>query len=97
MASIMLLTKDNQPFIWLEEQRQAFDKTEAAVANTILCTYPDPNKLFIIYPDALQKYAVRAMLTQNLNGTEQIISVFSRKFNDTQLKYTIREQELLTA
>ncbi len=97
MAPITLLTKDNQPFIWGEEQQQAFDKTKAAVANAILCTYPDPNKPFIIYPDASQKYAMGAMLAQSINGTEEIISVFSRKFSDAQLKYTVGEQELLAA
>ena len=68
MAPITLLTKDNQPFVWGEEQQQAFDKTKAAVANSILCTYPDPNKPFIIYPDASQKYAMGAMLAQSVNG-----------------------------
>ncbi|KAL7488465.1 hypothetical protein ACHAW6_014046 [Cyclotella cf. meneghiniana] len=38
-----------------------------------------------------------AILTQEINGTEQVISTFSRKFNDAQLKYTVGEQELLAA
>ena len=37
------------------------------------------------------------MLAQNLNGTAQIISVFSQKLNDAQLKYTVGEQKLLAA
>jgi len=97
MAPVTLLAKYNQPFIWGEEQQGAFNETNPAVAKAILCIYPDPNKPFIIYPDALQKYAMGAMLAQNLNGTEQIISVFSRKFNDAKLKYTIGEQKLLAA
>ena len=89
MAPITNLTKKDQPFIWDEKEQKAFDKTKAAVANAILCTYPDPKKRFIIYPDASQKYAMGAMLIQEVNGIEQVISTFSRKFNDAQLKYTV--------
>ena len=97
MAPITHLTKKDVPFIWGEEASQAFDKVKAEIANAILCTYPNPNKQFIIYPDASQKYAMGAMLTQEVNGTEQVISTFSRKFNEAQLKYTVSEQELLAA
>ncbi|KAL7482705.1 hypothetical protein ACHAW6_008361 [Cyclotella cf. meneghiniana] len=46
--------------------------TLAAVANSILCIYPNTNKLFIIYPNASQKYAMGAMLAQVQDGVEQI-------------------------
>jgi hypothetical protein len=38
-----------------------------------------------------------AMHKQELGGTEQVISTFSQKFNDAQLKYTVGKQELLAA
>ena len=97
LAPITHLTKKDIPFVWGEEADQAFTKVKAEIANAILCTYPNPNKRFIIYPDASQKYAMGAILTQEINGTEQVISTFSRKFNDAQLKYTVGEQELLAA
>jgi hypothetical protein len=97
LAPVTHLTKKDVPFTWGEEANQAFTKIKAEIANAILCTYPDPNKRFIIYPDASQKYAMGAMLAQEFNGKEQIISTFSRKFNDAQLKYTVGEQELLAA
>jgi hypothetical protein len=40
IAPITMLTKKNQPFIWENEQQEAFDKTKAVVPNAILCTYP---------------------------------------------------------
>ena len=95
LAPITKLTKKDQPFIWDDEQQQAFNKTKAAIANAILCTYPNPNKCFIIYPNASQKYATGAIIVQEIGGIEQVISTFSRKFNDVQLKYTVGEQELL--
>ena len=97
MAQITKLTKKDEPFIWADKQQQAFEKTKAVIANAILWTYPDPNKRFRIYPDALQKYAMGAMLVQEVDGIEQVISIFSRKFNDAQLKYTVSKQELLAA
>ncbi len=38
-----------------------------------------------------------AILTQVQGGVEQVVSTFSRKFNDAQLKYPVGEQELLAA
>ena len=37
------------------------------------------------------------MLAQVVDGTEVIISTFSRTFTRAQLKYTVGEQELLAA
>jgi hypothetical protein len=97
LAPITNLTKKDVPFIWGEKEQEAFDKVKAEISNAILCIYPNPNKRFIVYPDASQKYAMGAMLTQESHGTEHVISTFSRKFNDAQLKYTVGEQELLAA
>ena len=38
-----------------------------------------------------------AILAQEMDGNEHIISTFLCKFNDAQLKYTVSEQELLAA
>ena len=95
LAPITHLTKKDVPFIWGEKENQAFNKVKAEIANSILCIYPNSNERFIIYSDALQKYIMGAMLTQEFNGTEQVISTFSWKFNEAQLKYTVGEQELL--
>ena len=84
-------------FVEGEEANNSYNKVKTKIANTILCNYPDPNRRFIIYPDASLEYAMGAMLTQEFNGKEQVISTFSRKFNDVQLKYAIGEQELLAA
>jgi len=95
--TITYLIKKDILFVLGEEANNAFNKVKTEIANAILCTYPDPNRRFIIYPDASQKYAMGAMLTQEFNGKEQVISTFSQKFNDTQLKYTVGKQELLAA
>ena len=38
-----------------------------------------------------------ALLVQEIDNIEQVISTFSRKFNEAQLKYTVGKQELLAA
>ncbi|KAL7474741.1 hypothetical protein ACHAW6_000700 [Cyclotella cf. meneghiniana] len=90
MEPITRLTKKDQPFVWGHELNESFKATLAAVANSILCVYPNPNRPSIIYPDASQKYAMGAMLTQMQDGVEQV-------FNKAQLKYPVGEQELLPA
>ncbi len=97
LRPIMELTKKDVPFIWEEEQNSAFPKIKAAILNAIPCTYPNPNKRFITYLDASQKYAMGAMLSQEVDGNKHIISTFLQKFNNAQLKYMVGEQELLTA
>ena len=97
MAPLTALTKKDVSWRWGEDEQSAFDVLKAAVANAILCTYPDPNKRYIIYPDAAQKYAMGAMLMQEQGEVEVCVGTFSRKFNDAQLKYPVGDQELLAA
>ena len=90
---ITRLTRRDVKFVWGEEQQQAFEKVKAVISESIMLTYPNPNRPFDIYPDASSKYAMGALLVQD----GKVISTFSRKFNDAQLKYTVTGQELLAA
>lgn len=51
---------------------------------------------YILYPDASQEYIMGARLTQ-VGGVEQVLSTFSSKFKEAQLKNLIGELELLVA
>jgi hypothetical protein len=90
---ITWLTRKDVKFIWGEEQQRAFDKVKAVISESIMLEYPNPNRPFDIYPDASSTYAMGAVLAQD----KKIVSTFSRKLNDTQLKYTVTGQELLAA
>ncbi len=90
---ITRLTRKDKKFSWGEEQQLAFNKIKAIVAESIMLTYPNPNRPFDIYPDASSTYPMGALLIQD----GKVISTFSRKFNDAQLKYTVTGQELLVA
>ncbi len=89
--SITRLPKKDVTFIWDEEQKQAFQRVKAAIAESIMLEYPNPNKPFDLYPDASSTHAMRAILCQD----DKAVSTFSRKFNNAQLKYTATGQELL--
>lgn len=93
MAPITRLTKKDKPFVCEAEQDEAFLTMKARIADAILLTYPDPNKPFVIYPDASNKYAIGGMLAQD----GKTVSTLLQKFNDAQLKYPVGEQELLAA
>ena len=87
------LTKKDRRFEWKEKQQIAFDTTIAKVSESIMLAYPDPNWPFDIYPDANDDQAMGAMLVQD----EKVISTFSRKFTEAQLKYNITKKEFLLA
>jgi len=82
---ITRLTKKGVKFVWGEEQEAAMQKIKAKIAEAIMLQYPNPNRPFDIYPDASSKYAIGAMLMQD----GKIVSTFSRKLNEAQLKYTV--------
>ena len=71
----------------------AFKKIKAVSFQAILHTYPNPARPLDMYPNAANKHAMGAMLVQD----GKVISTFSQKFNDTQLKYMVMDQELLAA
>jgi hypothetical protein len=83
----------NRMVSWGEEQQLAFYKIKAIVAESIMLTYPNLNWPFDIYPDASSTYMMGALLVQDGN----VVSTFSCKFNNVQLKYTVTGQELLAA
>jgi hypothetical protein len=84
-------TRKDVQFILGEEQAQAFQRERASITESIMLEYPNPNKPFDLYSDASSTHAMGAILCQD----GKVISTFSRKFNNAQLKYTITGQELL--
>jgi hypothetical protein len=91
MEPITRLTKKDIKLAWEEEQETVFKLIKEKVAEAIMLTYPDPAKTFQIYPDASSKFAMGPVLVQD----GKVISIFSRKFNNAQLNYTVTDQELL--
>jgi hypothetical protein len=66
-------------------------KLKVKIVEAIMLQYPNPNRPFDIYPGASSTYAIGVMLMQD----RKVVSVFSQKLNEAQLKYTVTGQELL--
>ena len=90
---ITRLTRKGEKCIWGNDQQQVFEKVKAVILQAIMLTYPNPNHPLDIYQDASSTYAMGALLMQDGN----VVSTFSCKFNEVQLKYTITGQELIAA
>jgi transposase InsO family protein len=88
------LTKKDVPFVWRNEQQQAFDKLKQIAKETTETKFFDPAKEGIIETDASDK-AIGAVFTQEHNGKRMPIAFFSRKMTPAELNYDIHDKELL--
>ena len=72
--------------------KKAFNKIKADVAESIMMSYPNLNKLFEVYTDA-SDLAMAGLATQS-NG-KNVISCSSEKLNEAQKNYPVTKKELL--
>ena len=87
------LTKSKQPFIWGEEQQQAFDALKQALITAPILAHPDTSKPYTLYTDASNK-AIGAILVQKDNeGVERVIAYLSHKLSGAQLRWPTIEKE----
>lgn len=77
-----------------EKELEAFEKLKYYLSNTAVLSFPLPNKQFILDTDASNN-GIGAVLSQNINGAEQVISYYSRKFSKPELNYCVTRKELL--
>ena len=85
---LTLLTRQQIKFEWTAEHQSAFEHLK----NAPILHYPNPNKTYIVYIDALDD-ACRAQLSQEHDGTEFPIAFLSHTFSETQCKWSTTEQE----
>jgi RNase H-like domain found in reverse transcriptase/Reverse transcriptase (RNA-dependent DNA polymerase)/Integrase zinc binding domain len=88
------LTKDNVPFVWGSDQQQAFDRLKAALCSAPVLIIPDQTKPFLLNCDAC-KYAVGAVLQQDLGNGPQPVAYYSHKMTDAERNYDVREKEFM--
>jgi hypothetical protein len=85
LAPLSSMTKLNpkQKLPWNDEHEAAFKQIKALLAEEVLLYYPDPNKTFIIEPDA-SKRQLGATIYQMNGPQKQPVAFFSRKLTDAQ-------------
>ncbi|MEG0619308.1 MAG: reverse transcriptase domain-containing protein [Bacilli bacterium] len=74
---------------WGDKDTEILQEILIRLNNNITLVPPDPNKKFILYTDS-SDLGIGGVLKQN----SQLIGLFSHKFNDTELNYTITEKEI---
>ncbi|XP_051047228.1 uncharacterized protein LOC127227039 [Phodopus roborovskii] len=77
---LYLLTKQDTPFDWTEEQQQAFDAIKRALLSSPALGLPDVTKPFELFVDEKQGYA-KGALTQKLGPWRWPIAYFSKKLD----------------
>ena len=88
-----LLRKDI-PFIWTENEEQAFQMLKMQLVNPPVLQYPDFSKGFVLTTDASQN-AIGCVLSQGKIGQDLPIAYASRALNKAERNYSTIEKELL--
>ncbi len=89
------LTSPKREFIWSTKEIQSFQALKATLTNSPVLKHPDPNKLFLVEPDA-SNYAVGAILLQQHEGRLHPVAYHSRKLLPAERNYTVHDKELLS-
>ena len=97
LAPLTALTKTpkNTPIPWNEETEAAFNNIKALLIEEVLLYYPDPNKEFIIEPDASKKQLGATIYQLNDQGHKQPVAFFSCKLAPAQTHCLASDSEAL--
>jgi len=78
--------------VWTKEHQTAFEEVKARLVADPVLTCPDFDKPFILQNDA-SDYGMGAILTQETEQGEQVISYSSRTINGAEKNYSTTEKE----
>jgi len=91
LAPLTTLCSATQPWVWGDEQRNAFAAVKKMISKEAILAFPNFNKEFVIYTDA-SKSQLGGVITQD----KRPLAFYSRKLKDAQTRYTVTERELLS-
>ena len=94
-APLTNLLRKQEPFIWTSACQEAFERVKAILLSSPVLTAPDFDKQFKLYVDASDVSAGAVLQQEDDQGIDHSVSYFSRKFEDTQRRYSIIEKETL--
>ena len=72
------LTKKGKPFIWGDEQQNAFDEIKSRLLTPPVLSMPDKRGRFLLYSDT-SKYATGSVLYQVQDGKPKLIAYMSKR------------------
>ena len=87
------LLRQDQPYVWDDEQQEAFDALKKAFISAPVLARPDFSKPFTI--QAASDLSIKAVLTQLGENGEHPIVFWSHMFTDAEKNYMVTELECL--
>ena len=93
-AKLWDLTSTNAEFVWTSAHTEEFQKLKEAFKQSLMLSYPDTEKPFIIETDASASGIGGVLLQVDNNGHERPVAFESHKLTDAQRKYSAYELEL---
>ena len=93
MKPIYDLTKKGRPFLWQEEQQQAFDIIKERMLNPPILHLPKPGGRYILYCDSSRTHT-GSSLWQIQEGKPRLIGYASKSLPDPALNYSVTELEM---
>jgi hypothetical protein len=88
------LTKKNDNFIWTDKCQNSFDSLKAALVSPAILGFPCYDQPFKLYTDA-SSFSVGAVLCQEQDGIERVISHADRSLSNSERNFGISEKECL--
>ena len=87
------LTKKGRPFVWQEEQQQAFDTMKERMINPPILYLPKPGGRFILYCDSSRTHT-GSSLWQVQEGKSRLIGYASKSLPAPAINYSVTELEM---
>lgn len=84
---------DKTPLSWTEPTIQAFEKCRLMLKNAVALAHPKPDARLVLVTDA-SNVAAGAVLHQIVDNGVEPLGFFSKKFSDTQQRYSTYDREL---
>jgi hypothetical protein len=95
VAPLTNLTKKKTRFTWTPECEGAFSEVKNALVNAPILSCPNFSYPFTLQCDA-SDVGIGAVLTQNIDGKEQVICYLSRALLPAEQRYSTTEKECLS-
>jgi hypothetical protein len=89
--STLLRIKNDQKFVWGDEQQKAFDEITGYMKEPPVLVPPQLNKPFNLYM-AADTQTIGSALIQEFEGKERVVAYLSRKLLDPEIRYSATEK-----
>ena len=90
---LVRITSEEIPFLWENEQQEAFDYIKKKLTEAPVMAYPDPTRSFILYTDASDFQLGAVLCQKDRNGIEHVVSYGSRMMSKSERNYSTTERE----